>query len=208
MNHNDIMVIDFETGSVDPHTTIPLQLAAKVYNCRSLQAYESKDAEFESYMRPLENEYPLIQEAALKVNKIDVELHLKTAPPRSEVWKRFVTFVSNWNPGGKVWTAPVVAGHNIREFDLVIVNRLIKESKCGELFYPRDKLDLKDILFPWFENSDFLPNYKLDTLRDKFGIAKDGAHRALNDVIVTGDLIMRFLRLHRQLYPRIGFKNA
>jgi hypothetical protein len=43
----------------------------------------------------------------------------------------------------------------------------------------------------------------MDTMRDFFGIATAGGHDALKDVIDTGDLIKRFLSVHKTLIQRV-----
>ena len=68
--------------------------------------------------------------------------------------------------------------------------------------------DLDEIMLLWFENSDDMPNMKMDTIRDHFGMSKANAHDALVDVEQTGDLIIHFLKLHRSIYPKVKFKDS
>jgi DNA polymerase III epsilon subunit-like protein len=65
-----------------------------------------------------------------------------------------------------------------------------------------------NLVFYWFENNSDLKSYTLDSLRDYFGISKDGAHDALKDVRDTAEIIIRFLKLHRSLSQKIKFKNS
>ena len=60
----------------------------------------------------------------------------------------------------------------------------------------------------WFDNTTVVPNYKMDTLRDFFGLSKANAHDALTDVIQTSDIILHFLKLHRSIFPKIKFTDA
>lgn len=211
MNTHDIIVIDFETGSAVPETTVPLSIAAKAFHPRSLRPIP--DAEFSSLMRPKDEEFALIQAEALAVNGIKID-DLKVAPERAQVWSRFVSFVNAHNFRKTPWTAPIFAGHNILTFDLVIIDRLCKEhgqvDKDGRqnLYNRRDKLDLLPLSLLWFENAREPANYKLDTLRDYFGMSKEGAHTAIQDVRDSGDIIMRFLQLHRTIAGKVTFKGA
>ena len=65
-----------------------------------------------------------------------------------------------------------------------------------------------NLVFYWFEHNNDLKNYTLDTLRDYFGIDKYGAHDAIKDVKDTAEIIIRFMKLHRNLGQKIKFKNA
>ena len=65
-----------------------------------------------------------------------------------------------------------------------------------------------NLVFYWFNHNNELKSYKLDTLRDYFGIAKDGAHDAIKDVKDTAEILIRFLKLHRNLSEKIKFKGA
>jgi hypothetical protein len=39
-------------------------------------------------------------------------------------------------------------------------------------------------------------------------MSKANAHDALTDVIQTSDVILHFLKLHRNIFPKIKFKDA
>jgi DNA polymerase III epsilon subunit-like protein len=112
------------------------------------------------------------------------------------------------------FSAPIAAGYNIHRFDLHIIERLSqkygnlnKEEKTS-LFYPRDTVDAMNLIFYWFENNGDLKSYTLDSVRDYFGISKVGAHDALKDVKDTAEIIIRFMKLHRNLSQKIKFKNS
>ena len=212
INNIDYIVFDFETGSADPHTTVPLSLAAMAFNARNLEPIAG--ATFDSLMRPNEDEWDKLQEAALKINGITRE-ELREAPERKAVWESFVGFVNRFRKGKTHTLAPIPAGQFIKGFDLVIIDRLCqaygptdKEGRQN-LFNRRNQVDLVDLTFAWYENSNVLPNFKLDTLREHFGMSKEGAHTALVDVQQSGELIMRFLKLHRTMYSRVpGLKGV
>lgn len=62
--------------------------------------------------------------------------------------------------------------------------------------------------FLWMENNKDVANYKLDTLREYFGIPKDGAHNAIVDVKHTAAIISRFLKFHRNIASKTNFKGV
>ena len=86
-------------------------------------------------------------------------------------------------------------------------NNLNKEGRSS-LFYPRDVIDVMNIVFYWFENSNDLKSYALDNLRDYLGISKEGAHDAYKDVKDTAEILIRFLKLHRNLANKVKFKGS
>ena len=51
MNYRDIIVFDFETGSANPHTTQPTQIAAIAIHARKLQLQPG--GTFNSEIRPI-----------------------------------------------------------------------------------------------------------------------------------------------------------
>ncbi len=211
MNTLDYICFDFETGGLDPARHEVIQVAGKAYNARTLEPYPAEEGgEFCSLMRPLHPER--LEDEALKVNGKtrdmllgNAELGIEPAPEPRVVWGQFVAWVRNFNRKGTAWTAPIACGKNIRNFDLRFVEVLNEQYARGKktvLFNARTVVDLEDLLFAWFEDEADLADHKMDTVRRYFGMSSEGAHDALVDCRQTGALIMRFLRLHRELRRR------
>ena len=209
MKNNTIIVFDFETGSLDTQTCEVIQVAAMAIDKKTLNPIP--DAIFESLIKP--RDFNNLQDEALAINKKTKE-QLKQAPNIEVVWQKFIHFLSMFNTGRGAFTAPVPAGKNIRHFDIHIFNRICNELGYSEknnkniYFNQRYMYDLDEIMLLWFENSSDLPNMKMDTIRDYFGMSKAGAHDALVDVKQTAELITHFLKLHRNIYTKINFKDA
>lgn len=213
MNNANICVFDFETGGINPDTCCPLFIAAKIYHARTLE--QLPGAEFKSLMKPEDGEWKGISSDALKLNRITID-ELKTAPDRKTVWKQFCAFVDKFNPkSNNVWTAPIAAGMNILNYDLIIVDRLCKEigrlDKEGKsnLFNRKLVWDLLQILGLWYENSPILDKLNMDVIREHFGMSKEEAHGAnWIDTDQEAELILRFIRLHRNLFDKVpGLKG-
>lgn len=210
MNSNVIICFDFETGGLDTKTTEPIEIAAIAVNPRTLTPIP--DGTFYSLCRP--TDFSILQDGALAVNG-RTRSELQKAPEQEVVWRAFAGFIKRFNPKGNGFaTAPIPAGKNIRLFDMPIFTRICSKygfvDKNGEqnLFHRRKVYDLEDMIEFWFENSDELPNRKMDTLRGYFGLSKDGAHSAMVDTLQTADLITRFMRVHRYYASKIVFRGA
>lgn len=206
MNTLDIVVFDLETGGLKAGYNEAIQVAGKAYDARTLEAYPPEmGGEFNSLMRPLH--FDRLEDAALKVNGKTREM-LKAAPDQGVVWNQFVDWVKKFNRKGTAFGAPIAAGKNIRNFDLKFVEVLNKlhcpKKEKTLLFSNRRQVDLEDYIFAWFENETEPANEKMDTLREFFGMSTVNSHDAMTDVIQTGELIMKILRLHRKLQRREG----
>lgn len=210
MNTKDICVFDFETGGLVAGVNEAISVAAKMYNARTLEPYP--DGEFDSLMKPLHPDK--LDDRALAVNKItrdqlfgNKDKGIPPAPEQAVVWKQFIDWVGRWNPRKNALCAPIACGKNIRNFDLKFV-RVLNELHSPKrektvLFNSRRELELEDIIFMWFENEKEPEKEGMDTLREFFGISKEGAHSALVDVRQTGALVMRFLKLHRTFQAKL-----
>lgn len=76
------------------------------------------------------------------------------------------------------------------------------------LFYPGSNLDLRDVLWFWFENNTDVKSLSMDSMREYFGIKAEGAHRADKDATDVANLIIKFLKLHRHYGPKVKFKGS
>lgn len=228
INQKKICVFDMETDGSDPTVCSPVQIAALMIDPIKLEII--KDSEFNISLKPdkLEacdndsNPYAdsdILQWHA-KIKGVTPEQILadwRTYPSQGKSWEQFVSYLNSFHirtTKKSLFTAPIAAGYNIFRFDLKIVERLGKKygnfNKNGEIdiFYPRDTLDLMNLLFYWFESSKDVKSLSMDTMRDYFGINALNAHDALKDVYDTADILTRFLRLHRNLYKKIKFRNS
>lgn len=212
INPYDYVVFDFETGGKNPFECEPIQVAAMVFNARKLTPVQN--GTFVSMMRPPGEEKDWkIEAEALDINKKTME-QIREAPSQEEVWKNFYSFVRKYNKGTTAWTAPIACGQNIVNFDLIIAERMSRRynllDKDGKfsLFNRRTMMELMHMHHLWFENMVEPVDYSMDTLREFYGISKEGAHDALVDVKQTADIIFRIIRLHRKLVSSIPFKGA
>jgi DNA polymerase III epsilon subunit-like protein len=220
-----ICVFDFETDGSDPFTCSPVQLAAVIVDPIKLEIIP--DSEFEIKFKPevLEKD----KDFEYKTDILDFHAKVKGCkasdilsdwhnyPKQEQSWNQFTSYLEKYHCRSSkksCFSAPISCGYNIQRFDLPIVQRLsekyknLNKEKKTNIFYPRDVLDLMNLMFYWFENNNDIKSYSLDNMREYFGISKEGAHDALKDVEDCAKILIRFLRLHRNLAEKIKFKEA
>ena len=206
LNRNSIICLDLETGSKFKDTTEILQIAAVAIHPRNLEFID----EFSAYAKPLEPEK--IEDEALRINHIDRDFILQQAHPK-QVWNDFVKFVERHNFKKSSWTSPIIAGYNIRGFDLPIISRYCQKygpwkDNRQQLFSDFQQLDVLDMIFLFTENSDIIENRKLDTIRKWMGLKTEGSHNAIKDTKDTAKILIKFIKMFRQQAPKIKFENS
>lgn len=225
MNFNKICVYDFETDGKDPHTCNPVELAAVIIDPRTLELVP--DSEFSVTIKPPD----IDKKDYFDKHKDTIDFHAKNSKLTPEevvqnwkkgveektAWQSFVDYLDKYHKSSErkgQFSAPLQAGMNIYRFDSIIIERLAKKydmlSKEGinKVFHPRDKIDLMNILFLWFENSSDLESYGMDSVREYFGLQTDGAHTALKDAKDEAILISRFMKRHRSAATKTKFRGA
>lgn len=219
MTKFDIICFDFETCSRNPHKTQLTQIAALALDGRNFKV----KGEFNSEVRPIFDEekaiaagFDAVEEEALRVTKKTRE-ELEKAPGPKVVWQKFTEFVNKHNWKGTSYFAPIAAGYNINGFDMPIVQRMCELygplDKRGRqaLFNPIFTIDMMQHIHCWFEGNSDVKGYSMDYLRDYFGMSqesKDNAHDALQDVKDTANIMIKFLKLQRNLLKKIKFEKA
>ena len=226
-NLQKICVFDLETDGANPDICSPVQIAAIMIDPYRLEIIP--DSEFNITIKPealeTDKDYAYGDSDVLDFHakvrsstKEDILKDWHSYQKQENGWKLFTSYLNMYHSrsSGKksCFTAPIAAGYNINRFDLRIIDRLSKKydniNKEGrtDIFYPRDVIDLMNLVFYWFEGNNELKNYTLDNLRDYLGIDKEGSHDALKDVKDTASILIRFMRLHRNVSNKVKFKSA
>lgn len=225
-NLQKICVFDLETDGSNPDVCSPVQIAAVMVDPNRLDIIP--DSEFNITVKPeaLEQnpDYAYGDSDVLDFHakvrgssKEDILASWRDYQKQDHGWNMFVSYLDMYHTRSSkksCFSAPIAAGYNINRFDLRIVDRLSRKfdnlNKEGRssLFYPRDSVDIMNLVFYWFEGNNELKNYTLDNLRDYLGISKEGSHDALKDVKDTAQILIRFLRLHRNLSKKIKFRSS
>ena len=219
MNYRDLIVLDFETGSRNPHKTQPTQIAAVAIHGRKLKLQPG--GTFNSEIRPILDDDkaiemgldPLEDEALEITNKTRKEL--AKAPAPKQVWQKFSNFVNKYNFKKTQFFAPIPVGYNINGFDMHIVERMCQQygptnKKTNEqgLFSKINKIDVMDIIWLWTENNPDIKSISMDSMRDWMGLSTENAHDALKDVKDTANILIRFMKFYRSMAPKTKFEKA
>lgn len=225
-NSQKICVFDFETDGINPDICSPVQIAALIIDPFRLEVV--KDSEFNINMRPelleKDSEYSYADSDVLDFHskvrgcsKQEILDQWKGHQKQDQGWKMFVSYLEMYHIRSdkkSCFTAPIAAGYNINRYDMRIIERLstkynnLNKEKRSSLFYPRDVIDLMNMIFYWFEGNNELKNYTLDNLRGYFGISTEGSHDALKDVRDTAEILIRFMKLHRNVSSKVKFKGS
>jgi len=252
MNHQDIIVYDFETTGKNPYSCQPIQLGAVAIHGRKLEIHAN--SKFQSFIKPIWDEQECqklgldpFNDEVTKVNGITKE-QLENAPSIKEVWEQFEQYVAKYNYRKGRWGAPIKAGMNIDRYDNIIIDRITgghfrnlkkeldillaggiieeeivklvkkmepyglgpweKDRQEEGLFYPAGNLDLRNVLWFWFENVPEVKSLSMDAMREYFGMETGGAHQAGKDAEDVAKLLIKFLKLHRHYVPKVKFKGA
>ena len=225
INYNKICVFDFETDGVDPKVCSPVQLASVIIDPIKLEVIPNSEFNItfkpECIAKDPDYEYTTdVVDFHAKVAgcaKADIMERWRNNPAQEHSWKMFVDYLSKYHSRASrksQFSAPIAAGYNIYRFDLPIIDRLsVKHGNTNkegrtDIFYPRDVIDVMNLVFYWFEQNSELKSYTLDSLRDYFGISKEGAHDAIKDIRDTAEIMVRFMKLHRKLGANIKFKDS
>ena len=225
INYNKICVFDFETDGSDPRGCSPVQIAAVIIDPIKLEIIPNSEFNINFKPEVLEQqedyEYTTdILDFHAKVkgsSKEDVLKEWKQYPKQQQSWSMFVNYLDKYHSRSSKksqFSAPIAAGYNINRFDLKIIDRLsqkynnVNKENTSDIFYPRDIIDVMNLVFYWFEHNPDLKSYSMDNLREYFGIDKDGAHDAIKDVKDTADIMIRFMKLHRNIASKVKFKNS
>lgn len=221
IQHNTLIVFDFESGGITGEALQPLQLAAVAINPYSLEFVKGFDGQpdsFNSFMRPTNEE--ALDPKAMAIHKIPIE-ELRIAPLPEVILHQFAEWCSKYTMRGKQdeFSAPIPCGYNILGFDLPLLqtlcekynttqNKLVRTNGKQSMFNGYHHHDIMDYTKFLFNGQKTLPNYKFDTVREHMGISSVGAHRADIDVLQEGEVLIKYLKLMRNIFPRVSFKDC
>lgn len=223
MNHRWIIVYDLETDSPDPLTANPVEIAAVPINPRTLEI--KMDDIFQVTVKP-----PGIEEDKYFTTSVqktidwhastrgcsssDIVTYWKSGTSQKIAMKNFCSYLQKYHiekdAGRKIYfTEPVYSGYNVDNFDDIIIRNMCETHKLNYPFSKMGNMDLLNYITYWFENLPEPENYKMDTVKEFFGLQSHSqAHSAVSDVIDTAKILVRFLKFARRQSSINKFKGS
>ena len=223
MNHRWIIVYDLETDGPDPTVANPVEIAAVPVNPRTLEI--KMDDTFEVTVKP-----PGIDKDEYFTTGVQktIDWHASTRGCSSEdivsTWKKgksqkvamknFCSYLQKYHiekdPMRRIYfTEPAYSGYNVDGFDDIIIRNMCDKHKLDYPFAKMGNMDLLHYITYWFENMPEPENYKMDTLKEFFGLQSHGqAHSAISDVVDTAKILVRFLKFARRQVSVDKFKGS
>lgn len=158
-------VVDIETTGGSPANAAITEVAAATFRHGELQAT------FSSLVNP---GMPVPPYVAVLTGITDEMV--SDAPAPGVVLPQLVDFVGD----------SVLVGHNVH-FDLRFLNHTLQALELPDLGHPDRSLDTLTLARRMLRGQ--VPNCKLATLAGSLSLAHQPSHRALHDVLATGDLL-------------------
>lgn len=156
---SDYVLLDIETTGLNPNHAEIIEIGAyKVVNDEVVDT-------FETLIKPTE----FIPEEITNINHITNEM-VSDAPSQMEVLTKFDEFVGD----------SIIMGHNV-VFDISFLTHYFYQYLRHYML--NDYVDTLTIARKVLKNT--VPNHKLQTLSEYYGLDIEGEHRALKDVELT-----------------------
>lgn len=180
--HN-IVVFDLETTGLKAEVNAVLEIACCPFNAdlEDLKEFES------GVMKIYDNRE--INQGALNANGITMA-QINNGLDPEQVAIKLVKYLDSLKSGRN---KPILAGHNIKEFDIPFLEDYLKVFKLDLSKYVNLKFTIDTM---WWARTKWkeLPNFKLGTCCEEAGIELVNAHRAINDTRANKELVKYFLR--------------
>lgn len=189
---NPYIIIDFETGGVDPKLNPVTEFAGISINGDDFTQIASYESLFNYYS---DLEYT---EGAIKATGITHEI-IGTGGAFKDVMAGIIDFFEKSKIyGASAQYKPVLVGHNLK-FDIGFLHQIFSIAKKDLSKYVQGDFDYFGNFQPVYldtmslsrlcwGNDETMPNYKLESCIEKAGLELNDAHRAMNDVKGTVEL--------------------
>ena len=206
-----IIVYDLETGGLSSTKNAIVEIAAVAIDGLSLQIID----EYESLISPYELVVidkdgkklvsPSYDKGAMDAHGIPMS-KIEKAPEAKVVVKEFAQFLTKHKVPRQL---PILCGHNIDKFDNKFLDVLFTSCRANlSKFVADDTIDTLKWAQRHFKKPDQVPNHKLGTMCNHFGIELIDGHRAMNDVKANAGLVVSWLKKMTMQEKSVNVANS
>ena len=184
--------IDLETTGLNPSTARPIQIAMVAVNRETLEQFDSLEVKIEFVESDADY-------SALDRNHYDAKVWRReamTAHVAISTVSDFLNHHATWqrtSKAGKSYTTCEIAGHNVANYDAVILSRWFQGFKkiCPAATWTTGPVDTMHMArcLDWLNGDEADPDgYSLGALCRRYDIEIGKEHDALEDVLATVEL--------------------
>ena len=207
---NPYIVLDFETGGLDGSKNPITEIGMLCIDGKDLMEI----GRFDSYIKPyIGYEY---DKKALEFTGTTLEKLDREGRDLKEVMIEVANLMKEWhNKTSNTHTKkPILVGHNI-QFDISFLQQCFKEAKLDISKYLDGKMDFHGKYYPHFIDTmtlskltfggdDNFTSFKLGNCIQGAGQTLVDAHKAINDVVATKELLIYFVNKLRSDSVSVG----
>lgn len=204
-NPNNFIIFDFETGGVDSKKNPVTEIAIISIDGSNLK----KINEYQKLIAPYDDSLYYDPKAA-QVSNISYDMVVEEGERIDIVAQEVLQIFAEANtrqeksPGLR----PILVGHNV-QFDIDFLHHLFYyglgrdyQKQMESVLHGRKDyhgnfqpsyLDTWSLTKSWLQEEKELMNYKLGTVVERLGVDINNAHRAMNDVVSTTEVLRVYL---------------
>lgn len=183
------MVFDVETGGFSAEKSGLAEVAVVVVDINSREIIER----YQNYILPYGKQY---NDKAFEANGLSMSILKNSGVELKTVVKDFIDIANrNKVKAGRRYIKPIAVAHNA-DFDLGFVDQAIyeiTEKSVWDYIHPIPACTLQRMEEMYPNDLDNLPNRKLGTCCEFFGIPLEDAHSALPDTEATAKLYIKLI---------------
>lgn len=206
-NARTIFLIDTETSGLDPESGAEVvEIMAKAIQFWDLEDHHA--GSFHTYIKPSRPEKA--QAGALAVIGDGWAKAQAEGVDAKVGFQQLLKWIESLNEKGGVMTKPIFMAYNA-PFDSKFIkyhcleHNLIKKSDYGWEFPWAFEFDILNMAFMLFESDSSIPNFKLETILNKFGLKRKNpnVHTAEEDVELMAQWTKRAFKFCRECNKRM-----
>lgn len=204
-NNKNFIVFDIETSGLNPNNAEIVQIAATALKYSDYS--EIENGKFSMLIKPQKPNEASKEAIAVIGDHLWNSANNEGLHPKVAL-RKFKEYIDSMNPTKKFWTAPILVGFNIVNFDIPFIKHHMAEQKILSLDddapWSNIQIDMLPLMFSIF-GRDGLKNNKMDTYAELMGMSRaTGTHDASEDVDITKKMFQRYMKFMVKIRSKIN----